>query len=89
MQDINNKSFTTCDQHKRFAESRITRGNNDYHKILEKLSVVSPFRLELLQLMNICTEVISNPDVNVHMMHDVGENILKIMIEKPIFFNCF
>jgi hypothetical protein len=36
--------------------------------------------------MNICTGIISNPDVNVHMMYDVGENILKIIIEKPIFF---
>jgi len=36
--------------------------------------------------MNICTGVIPNPDVNLHMMYDVGENILKMMIEKPIFF---
>lgn len=86
IQEFSKVSFITSDQHKDTVESRITKDNNDYHKVLEKLSVISLFQPNVLQLMNICSGFTANSDVNFHMMYDIRENILEKIIEKPIFF---
>ena len=83
MQESNDLTYTTSEQHRESTEARITRDHSDLEKIREKLSTCTPFSPDP-SLRNIVTGVVTKEDVNVHEFETVGSEIVEKMVGKPI-----
>ena len=84
MQEFNNLTYTTSEQHRESTEARMKRDYADLEKIQEKLSICTPFSSDS-SLRNIITGVVAKEGVNVHEFESVGTAIIETMIGKPIF----
>ena len=88
MQEFNELSFTTIEQHKESTQGRIERDSRDLQKILSKFATCSPFS-ENPSLRNIVNGVVADTEFNVHEFHSVGEGIINKMIGQPVFSIAF
>ena len=84
MQDFNNLSYTTSEQHKESMQSRIKRDYSDQAKIYSKFVAFSPFSPDA-SLRNIINGVVAKDNVNVHNFELVGTKIIENMIGKSVF----
>ncbi|KAJ8396734.1 hypothetical protein AAFF_G00015720 [Aldrovandia affinis] len=85
MQEFNDLTYTTSEQHRESTEARMKRDYADLEKIKEKLSTCKPFSPDP-SLRNIVTGVVAKEDVNVHEFETVGnERMVEKMVGKPIF----
>jgi len=84
MQEFNDLTYTTSEQHRESTEARMKRYYSDLENIKEKLSSCTPFSPDP-SLRNIVTGVVAKEDVNVHDFENVGNEILEKMVGKPIF----
>ena len=84
MQEFNDLTYTTSEQHRESSEARIKRDHSDLEKIKEKLSSCTPFSPDP-SLRNIVTGVVAKEEVNVHELETVGNEITEKMIGKPVF----
>ena len=84
MQEFNDLTYTTSEQHRESAEARMKRDHSDLENIKEKLSTCTPFSPDP-SLRNIVTGVVAKKEVNVHEFETVGNEIIKKMIGKPVF----
>ena len=88
MQEFNNLTYTTSEQHRESTEARMNRDQVDLKKIKEKLSMCSPFSSDS-SLRNIITGVVAKEDANVQEFESVGNAIMATMVEKPVFGTSF
>ena len=88
MQDFNEITYTTREQHKDSSASRIERDTLDISKIYAKLSTCSPFSDDP-SLRNIINGIVAKKDVNVYEYEDVGTNVVHYMIGQNIFSFAF
>jgi 5'-3' exonuclease len=84
MQDFNDLSYTTSEQHKDSTDARMERNASDLAKISAKLTSCSPFSSDP-SLRNIINGIVAKEDVNVNEYESIGKNIIKRMIEQPVF----
>ena len=84
MQDFNNLSYTTSEQHKESMQSRIKRDYSDQAKMYSKFVAFSPFSPDA-SLRNIINGVVAKDNVNVHNFELVGTMIIENMIGKSVF----
>lgn len=84
LQDFNNHSFTTNEQHKEGTEARMKRDQSDLEKLKEKLNSCSPFSADPT-LRNIVTGIVAEDGVNVDDFQTVGRQIIEKMIGQPVF----
>ena len=90
MQDFNNFTYTTSDQHKETTEARLNRDIHDLAKINSRLIPFTPFS-EDCSLRNIVTGIEALSDTNVHECKAVGMNIITTMVSQAAFqysFKC-
>ena len=84
MQEFNDLTYTTSEQHRESTEARMKRDHSDLEKIKEKLSTCTPFSPDP-SLRNIVTGIVAKEDVNVHEFETVGSEIVEKMVGKPVF----
>ncbi|KAG7174772.1 hypothetical protein Hamer_G018089 [Homarus americanus] len=84
MQEFNDLTYTTSEQHRESTEARMKRDHSDLEKIKEKLSTCMPFSPDP-SLRNIITGLVAKEDVNVHEYETVGNEIIEKMVGKPVF----
>ena len=84
MQDFNNLTYTTSDQHKETTDARLNRDIHDLAKINSKLIPFTPFS-EDGSLRNIVTGIEAPSDTNVHEYKAVGMNIINKMVGQAAF----
>lgn len=84
MQELNDLSYTTSEQHKELTETRMKRDTSDLEKISTKLTSCSPFTDDPF-LRNIVNGVVTNDKVNVHEFESVGRKIIENMTGQPAF----
>ena len=84
MQEFNELTYTTSEQHRESTEARMKRDHADLENMKEKLSTCKPFSPDT-SLRNIVTGVVAKEDVNVHEFETVGNEILEKMVGKSIF----
>ena len=90
MQDFNNLTYTTSDQHKETTDARLNRDIHDLAKINSRLIPFTPFS-EDCSLRNIVTGIEAPSDTNVHECKAVGMNIITTMVSQAAFqysFKC-
>ena len=90
MQDFNNLTYTTSDQHKETTDARLNRDIHDLVKINSRLIPFTPFS-EDRSLRNIVTGIKAPSDTNVHEYKAVGMNIINIIVSHAAFqysFKC-
>ena len=84
MQDFNNLTYTTSDQHKETIDARLNRDIHDLAKINSRLIPFTPFS-EDRSLRNIVTGIEAPSDTNVHEYKAVGMNIINTMVSEAAF----
>lgn len=84
MQEFNDLTYTTSEQHREASKPRIKRDRSDLEKIKAKLSICTPFSSDP-SLKNIVTGVVAKEEVNVHVYETVGNKIIEKMVGKPVF----
>ena len=84
MQDFNNLTYTTSDQHKETTDARLNRGTHDLAKINSRLIPFTPFSEDRL-LRNIVTGIEAPSDTNVHEYKADGMNIINTMVSQAAF----
>ena len=84
MQEFNELSYTTSEQHKEATQTRVQRDSSDLEKLKTSLAVYSPFSQDPT-LRNIVNGVVADGDVNVHEFESVGRNIMDKMIGQSVF----
>ena len=84
MQDFNNLTYTTSDQHKETIDARLNRDIHDLAKINSRLIPFTPFS-EDCSLRNIVTGIEAPSDTNVHEYKAVGMNIINTMVSEAAF----
>ena len=84
MQEFNNLSYTTSEQHKESTGARIQRDLSDLEKIKEKLTSCTPFSSDS-SLRNIVNGIVAEADVNVHQYESIGRSIIDKMIGQSAF----
>ena len=84
MQDFNDLTYATSEQHKEATPARIERDAADLSKISTKLNAFSPFSSDP-SLRNIITGVVAQEDINVHEYASVGNEIIKRMVDQPVY----
>ena len=84
MQDFNNLTYTTSDQHKETTDARLNRDVHDLAKINSRLIPFTPFS-EDRSLRNIVTGIEAPSDTNVHEDKAVGMNIINTMVSQAAF----
>ena len=84
MQDFNNLTYTTSDQHKETIDARLNRDIHDLAKINSRLIPFTPFSEDRL-LQNIVTGIEVLSDTNVHEYKSVGLNIINTMVSQAAF----
>lgn len=84
MQEFNNLTYTTSEQHRESTEARVKRDHADLDKIKETLFTCTPFSPDS-SLRNIVTGVVAKEVVNVHEFETVGTAIVEQMVGKPVF----
>ncbi len=84
MQEFNNLSYTTSEQHKELTEARISRDSSDLSKIKSKLVASTPFSPDP-SLRNIVNGVVATEDVNVHEAESIGRKFIDKMVGQPAF----
>ena len=84
MQDFNQLTHTTSDQHKETTNARMCRDISDIAKINSKLNTFTPFS-EDPSLRNIVNGIEAPSDTNVHEYKKVGMNIIDKMVGQPVF----
>ena len=84
MQEFNDLTYTTSEQHRKSSEARMKRDNSDLEKIKEKLSTCTPFSPDP-SLRNIVTGVVAKKEVNVHEFETVGNEIIEKMFLENLF----
>jgi hypothetical protein len=88
MQDFNELTFTTSEQHKESSLSRIERDTLDISKLYAKLSACSPFTADP-SLRNIINGFVGKEEVNVYDYESVGKSIMHKMLGEPVFSFAF
>ena len=83
MQEFNDLTYTTSEQHRESTEARMKRDHSDLEKIKEKLSTCTPFSPDP-SLRNIITGIVAKEDVNVHEFETVGSEIIEKMVGKSV-----
>lgn len=78
MQEFNDLTYMSNEQHREFTEARMNRDHSDLEKIKEKLSICSPFSPDP-SLRNIVTGVVAKEEVNVHEFETAGNEIIEKM----------
>ena len=84
MQEFNELSYTTSEQHKEATQPRVQRDSSDLEKLKTSLAVYSPFSQDPT-LRNIVNGVVADRDVNIHEFESVGRNIMDKMIGQSVF----
>ena len=84
MQDFNNLTYTTSDQHTETTDERLNRDIHDLAKINSRLIPFTPFS-EDRSLRNIVTGIEAPSDTNVHEYKEVGMNIINTMVSQSAF----
>ena len=84
MQDLNNLSYITSDQHKETTDARLNRDIHDLAKINSRLIPFTPFS-EDRSLRNSVTGIEALSDTNVHEYKAVGMNIINTMVSQAAF----
>ena len=84
MQDFNDLTYATSEQHKEATGARIERHAFDLSKISTKLNAFSPFSSDPT-LRNIINGIVASEDINVHEYEAVGNKIIERMIGQPVF----
>ena len=84
MQDFNNLTYTTSDQHKEATDARLNRNIDDLDKINSRLIPFTPFSDDR-SLRNIVTGIEAPSDTNVHKYKAVGINIINTMVSQAAF----
>ena len=84
MQDFNDVTYATSEQHIEATGARIERDASDLSKLSTKLTAFSPFSSDPT-LRNIINGIVANEDVNVHEYEAIGNKIIKRMIGQPVF----
>nr|XP_055038535.1 uncharacterized protein LOC129426304 [Misgurnus anguillicaudatus] len=84
MQEFNDLTYTTSEQHRESSEARMKRDHSDLEKIKERLGICTPFSSDP-SLRNVVTDVVAKEEVNVHKFETVGNEIIKKMVGKPVF----
>ena len=84
MQDFNNLTYTTSDQHKETTDAGLNRDIHDLAKINSTLIPITPFS-EDRSLRNIVTGIDAPSDTNVHVCKAVGMNIINTMVSQAAF----
>ena len=88
MQEFNELSYTTSEQHKEATQARVQRDSSDLEKLKTSLAVYSPFSQDPT-LRNIVNGGVADGDVNVHEFESVGRNIMDKMIGQSVFSIAF
>ena len=88
MQEFNELSYTTSEQHKEATQARVQRDSSDLEKLKTSLPVYSPFSQDPI-LRNIVNGVVADGNVNVHAFESVGRNIMDKMIGHSVFSIAF
>ena len=86
MQDFNNLTYTTSDQHKETTDACLNRDIHDLAKINSRLIPFTPFS-EDRSLRNIVTGIEARSDTNVHEYKAVGMNIINTMVSQASLKN--
>ena len=84
MQDFNNLTYTTSDQHKVTTDARLNRDIHNLAKINSRLIPFTPFS-EDRSLRNIVTGIEAPSDTNVHEYKAIGMNIINTMVSQAAF----
>ena len=84
MQDFNNLSYITSDQHKETTDARLNRDIHDLAKIISRLIPFTPFS-EDRSLRNNVTGIEAPSDTNVHEYKAVGMNIINTIVSQAAF----
>ena len=84
MQDLNNLSYITSDQHKETTDARLNRDIHDLAKINSRLIPFTPFSEEF-SLRNSVTGIEAPSDTNVHEYKAVGMNIINTIVSQAAF----
>jgi hypothetical protein len=89
MQEFNELSYTTSEQHKEATQARVQRDSSDLENLKTSLAVYSPFSQDPT-LRNIVNGVVADGDVhNVHEFESVGRNIMDKIIGQSVFSIAF
>ena len=84
MQDWNNLTYTTSDEHKETTDARLNRDIHDLAKINPRLIPFTPFS-EDRSLRNSVPGIEAPSDTNVHEYKTVGMNIINTMVSQAAF----
>ena len=85
MQSLTIMEHTTSVQHKSVTKSRIERDRKDFSQLLNKVQSLDDLSAERVTLINICTGIEVDRDVNVHEFEEVGQIIIDGMVGKTTF----
>ena len=72
MQSLTKMEYTTSIQHKSVIKLRVERDRKDFSQLLNKVQSLDALSAERVPLINICTGIGADCDVNVHEFEKVG-----------------